>query len=933
MSAPGSYEQLAAILAADMVGYSRRMAADEHATESALDYAKGVFGQYIQVHGGRVIHMAGDSILGVFETAVGALRAAIEIQEVLEKASEIIPEDRRTQFRVGIHVGDIVVKEDSNIFGDGVNVACRIQALANPGGIWVSDAVRGAVRHRIDAGFNDRGEHRVKNIPTSVRVYSVSPGESNAFVHSPAMPNNYPGNLAAKPPLLIGREEERKKLQALVRMHSPVTMVGTGGVGKTALAMATAHAELEHFKGGAWFVPLSMLRDPGRVPDTIAEALGVTVLKVGSTMDRLVNALDTQSVLIILDGCEHLIAATSSVVEALGASCPNLRFLITSQQALNHLGEHVFELEPLSSPTIADGVEIGHFDAVRLLVDRASAANQKFALTRSNAQAIGEICRRLDGIPLAIELAASRIRSLGVQGVRDRLDQRFLLLTGGRRGSLSRHQTVRSAVAWSLSLLSDAQRDVLLRLSTFSGDFPLGLAQGVAAEDGADEWPFLDEIGELVNKSLLVGDGNEPPRYRLLQTTRAYALGQMSDQERNVASDRHAQAVRRLFDLAEEGCHGELGGLTADAYLERLTPDLNNLRAAFEWATSQGDMETAISLAGSSSLLFRSLGLAGEAFAKFIPLRASAEASQDENGVARYWHGIVDLGDLGLLPSESMLTACDLIISVYAKTRQRRRLYRALYSKGWTLLAAGLIDKALEVRSQMEGIASASDPPWLRAASFNLLAAVLMGQGEFEAATKVLAHQSNQLLKFGGHYLRLISCQEHLCAALNCLGRFDQVIDLATSMLVDSVGRLNAPMGYTLFQLLHAYTTIGCLDEAIAIVVRALPVWRRDGMLPYGSVYLATLFAAMDRFADAARLEGAALAHVRSTNIPLLRVRALSHERLSLMLSSSAYDARELQDCRTEGAHFEERDIAALCARLSGDSSQQGVLFARGGDE
>jgi predicted ATPase len=307
-----------------------------------------------------------------------------------------------------------------------------------------------------------------------------------------------------------------------------------------------------------------------------------------------------QKLLMVLDSCEHVASEVALLVDHLRARAPGLRLLATSQEPLKCHDEQVYRLRPLAVPEITQVEEAAQFGAVALFVNRAHSADPRFRLADDNLAPVIDICRRLDGIPLAIELAAARVPQLGVHGVREKLGERFRLLTGGKRTALRRHQTMRATVDWSYALLSASEQAVLRRLGVFVGGFSLELAQEVASGEDVDGWASLDALCSLVDKSLVMADAGESVRYRLLETTRGYALEKLADAgETKHWMERHAKVLRNLFVQADEARYGESATLSGAAYHELLAPELNNLRCALEWAMSDAeDWHSAIQLAG-----------------------------------------------------------------------------------------------------------------------------------------------------------------------------------------------------------------------------------------------------------------------------------------------------------------------------------------------
>ena len=395
------------------------------------------------------------------------------------------------------------------------------------------------------------------------------------------------GAAAEGAPLLLGREDDLNALEALIRMHRLVTVVGPGGIGKTVAAQALARRISAAFTDGACIVELAPVSDPSLVATTVATALGI---KLGNRLplEAIAQELATRRMLLVLDNCEHLLRPVAQLVKALDPLLPGVRWLATSQEPLKVAGEQVFRIHPLALPTEVSVEAARQAGAVALFEARAHAADPRFSLTSDNVSAAIDICRKLDGNALAIELAAARVSLLGIEGLRCRLGERFRVLTGGSPLALPRHQTLRSALEWSHGLLNAPQQIVFRRLGVFAGSFSLEAAQRVAASEPIDEWAVLDALGSLIEKSLVVAepDTGGEPRYRLLETMRHYALDRL-----DAAGDAEATRRRHLdvfVELAEKA-RNESFGPQQGRLMQRLDLDLENLLAAHAWCDRLAD--------------------------------------------------------------------------------------------------------------------------------------------------------------------------------------------------------------------------------------------------------------------------------------------------------------------------------------------------------
>ena len=492
-----------------------------------------------------------------------------------------------------MHTGEAEYR-DGDYFGSEVNRAARLMSVAHGGQIVVSSVTGGLVRDG-SVELVDLGEHRLRDLTNVERVFQLAaPGLAREFPPLRSV-DALPGNLPRQVTTFVGREAEIASLSELVRDSPLVTLTGVGGVGKTRLALQVAAEVVSEFPDGAWLCELAPVTDPGAVWETLAACLRVQPLP-GRTLDESVlDYLAAKRLLLVLDNCEHLLDAAARLVDAIEHRCPQVSLLATSREGLGLAGERMVAVPSLGIPAgDADGDELRQADAVRLFVDRASAAKNDFTLTDRNAGAVGVLCRRLDGIPLAIELAAARVRSLSPDDLVSRLDQRFKLLTHGSRAALERHQTLRNTIDWSYDLLTPTERQALQQLSVFAGGCDLAAAEAVLPDDALDATAVVDVLGQLVDKSLVVVDDTDGGvRYRLLETIRQYAQERLDASGDPIAlRRRHADHYVALAETAGPHLRGR-DHLEWTGFVAR---DIENFRAALDWAVETPSKEHALRL-------------------------------------------------------------------------------------------------------------------------------------------------------------------------------------------------------------------------------------------------------------------------------------------------------------------------------------------------
>jgi predicted ATPase/DNA-binding winged helix-turn-helix (wHTH) protein len=495
-------------------------------------------------------------------------------------------------------------------------------------GLVVTDGSLAQAVSDVRQALGEAGHRIVKTVPR--RGYLLVLDVAGA-ARAPAGDHRHP-SLPHRADALFGRAPELELLQRLLEQHRLVTVVGAGGIGKTVIALDAAHGQ--SLADGAIWVELAPIADAALLAPKLAQALGLPIERDVDPLPGLLAALKPLDVLLVFDNAEHLVDALARLVRALMEACPRLHVLVTSQAPLRIEGEQVFRLGPLGLPEpdalIADAATAG---AVALFVDRVRAADHRFALTSQNLDRVVRVCERLDGLPLAIRLAAARVPLLGLQGLEARLDERLRLLVGDSRDAPTRQQTLLAALDWSHGLLPPREQVLFRRLGAFIGGFGMETVIAVGDDIGGDEWSVIDSLAQLVDRSLVSLDGGDPPRYRLLESARAYALQQLAVHgEAHDAARRHAQALaarlQRAFDRYME--------TPDEVWLADVAPDLDNVRAALDWS-AQHDPGLWVILVGGASGLFRMLEFDVELRHRIEAAPHAATPSGDPDTLTRYW--------------------------------------------------------------------------------------------------------------------------------------------------------------------------------------------------------------------------------------------------------------------------------------------------------
>jgi len=575
-------------LFSDIVGSTPLWEGQPERMAEALEIHNRALREAIEARGGTVFKTIGDEFQAAFATAPQALRAAISGQLALQETSwnELGP----LQVRMGLHTGEAQLDPggDEYAVSHTKNRAARIMSTAHGGQILLSQETKELVDHQLPEGvtLKNLGEHRLKGMGILEHLYQINaPGLVDEFP-SLGTESHTQHNLPFELTSFIGRENEISQVKELLSQNRLVTLTGSGGVGKTRLSIQLAEELLDEFPDGIWYIELALLSDPDRVPQTVAATLGLREDPDHSFLDILGNYLASRRVLLVLDNCEHLLTACASLADNLLRRSSGLKICTSSREALGIGGEIPFAVPSLRTPDpnqLPDLDVFRTYEAVRLFTERAQVAVPSFQVGAHNLQAIAQICHRLDGIPLALELAAPRLKILTTEQLASRLDNAFRLLTGGSRTALPRQQTLQATIDWSYQLLDHKERLLLQRLAVFAGGFSLKGAEQVCAGDDLDDGEIFDLLASLVDKSMVDAerDQNRKMRYRLLETVRQYARQKLFESgQSQTVYDRHLAYFLEMAELIEP----QLRTSVALERLADLSQEAANLRAALSWA-------------------------------------------------------------------------------------------------------------------------------------------------------------------------------------------------------------------------------------------------------------------------------------------------------------------------------------------------------------
>ncbi|HEY5707537.1 MAG TPA: adenylate/guanylate cyclase domain-containing protein [Terrimicrobiaceae bacterium] len=584
----------------DIVGSTRLWEKFPTRMGAALARHDALISAAVETHGGHVFKRVGDASYAAFGAPGDSLRAAIDAQRAL--AAEDWNDIGALPVRMGIHVGAAEFR-DGDYFGTTLNRASRIESAAHGGQILLSRiAVELLEDEPLDAiSFRSLGNHRLRNLDRPEHLYqAVAPDLEESFPPPRSM-EALPNNLPVQTTSFVGREKELEDVKRLLRGTRLLTLMGTGGTGKTRLALETGAQLISEFRDGVWLAELALIAEPERVVEAVAAAVDVREEPDRPLRSSLVSFFSGKNILLLLDNCEHLLSLVSALAAELLRSSTRLKILATSRHSLRIGGEATFFVPPLpvldvraedfGSPDFAR--RLSQYEAVKLFVARAVAVSPAFVITSSNAPAVAEICSRLDGIPLAIELAAARVRLLNVDQIAARLDDRFRLLRSGSRDGLPHQQTLQALIDWSYDLLSEKERIAFRRMGVFGGGRTLEALEAVCSGDGVEETEVLDLLEQLVDKSLVTveHDATGNPRYTMIESVWQYSREKLeASGEAPALRDRHLNYFLAFAEKAEP----HLEGRDQKAWLDRCHTELFNFRFATEWTIKSRKTEAGL---------------------------------------------------------------------------------------------------------------------------------------------------------------------------------------------------------------------------------------------------------------------------------------------------------------------------------------------------
>ena len=899
------------LLFSDIEGSTRLWEEDPARMREALGAHNEILRSTITAHHGHVFKTVGDSFCAVFADAGDAVTAAIAAQHALSGSENV----GTISVRMAVHSGTLE-EDEGDYVGPAVNRVARLLAIGHGGQVLVSgvttDLVQGALP--TQATLRDLGEHRLRDLARPEHVYQLlAPDLAPDFPplrSLQVLPNNLPPQLST----FVGREMETTAITALIAQHRLVTLVGPGGVGKTRLSLQVAANLLDGSGDGVWFIELAPLTKGEYVPSTVALSLGLTLALEGDPVESLVRALKTKQMLLVFDNCEHVVEPAARAISAILHGCPNVKVLASSRQGLGVTGEAAYQVPSLDPPT-----------GVALFCERARAASAAFSLTDDNAPIVADICRRLDGIPLAIELAAARVKMLSPHQLRARLDERFRVLTGGSRDVLPRQQTLRALIDWSHDLLDDRERALFRRLGIFVNGFTLEGAVAVGSGgDDLDELDVFDVLASLVDKSLVLAQPHgDELRYGLLESTRVYAVEKLDGAgERDAIADRHLRYLRDRFAELWERRERSAQSAELEAALQS---ELDDVRSALEGALMRSQVIDGAELLARIARFWGGIGLETEGATR---CEAYLAALPDEEVRLRAPLSSA-LSDL-LFESGNKVGAFERATQSVEYARASGDASSLAATLGHYALLAVLLnrlDDAEPALAQAEAMPGASVSQ--RLYLLQARASFSQFRGDLETAARMFEQLGKENRALG-------NTRGQLAAAINLAEveharghsqRAAAIVAEALPMARSSVDK--STLDVLLHNLAAYLAAVDDLPGALAAAREAIGIWTRTpdrAGVAVAMEHLSLVYALRGEFALAATVEGYADAALRRYGFTREFTEATAHDRLTALLRDGLA-SDEFARLSAEGASLTPEAAIALALeeepRHSLDKSQE----------
>jgi len=892
-------------LFSDIEGSTQRWETKREAMKAAVARHEQLMSATIKQQGGYVFKIMGDAFCAAFPTAPNAVAAAFDAQRALAKEDFSAVDGLRV--RMGLHTG-FAEERNADYFGPAVNRVARLMSIGHGGQVLLSASTRELAHSDLPTGvtLTDLGSHRLKDLTEPEQVWQLTieglPAQFPPLKSLDTISNNLP----IQPTSFRGREHDLEEVKSLLGQHKLLTLFGSGGVGKTRLALQVGAEVLDHYPDGVWLADFAPITDSELVSSIIAKELGMSQVEGRRVDESIPQWLKRKKLLLILDNCEHVVETVAGLGNAIIRSCPDVRILATSRQALGIGGEEVLRLPSLDVPhKIADltPAAVIEFGAVALFVDRAKSVDKSFALTDDNSPIVAEICRRLDGIPLAIELAAARVKVLSIPNLAQRLNERFKILTGGSRSALPRQKTLSALIDWSYDLLTQQEQTLFTRAAIFAGGFSLDAATAVCTAEGVDDIEVLDLLSSLTDKSLVVADtGGAQERYRMLESTRAYALDKLSAAgKREQLARRHAEHFRGQAQEADK----RYGTGSTLAWLASVELELDNYRAALEWGLSQGhDVVLGAAIAGALDHLWFRGGLAVEARYWIEPALERVSVAKEPQVAARLWLALAEL-----YSAKRSCEAAEQAVSLYEFAGDGHGAARARVELGYHLYQMGRFEEATETISRAFAAMQQDGDKWGMAVCLTYQGSIAATRGAIAEGRDLFA-QSLAAREALGDELGAAVVLANLAELEFADGHPEQ----ALRSVREAQEALSRPGGDTISLAIYCSNSaayriaLGDIDEAHTSARKGLSLARQAqaaSLIAIALQHFALIMALQGQLQSAARLLGYADVRLKELGVTREPTEKWGYDKLIAALHEGLGEA-EIEKLAAEGAGWSE---------------------------
>ena len=887
----------------DIEGSTARWDRDRAAMQEALRRHDELLRSIVAQHNGHVFKTLGDAFYCAFARPQDAIVAAVDAQRALQ--SEDFSAVGGLRVRMALHIGN-ADERDGDYFGPSVNRVARLLAIGHGGQVLLSRAAQASIAANLpgDITLIDLGLRRLKGLSQPEEVWQLSiAGLRSDFPPLDSL-DARPNNLPVQVTPLIGREQELEHVKGLIDAHRVVSILGSGGVGKTRLALQAGADLIDRFDHGVWFADLSPIRDPELVASVVARILSISAPEDQRLDEVIPQALKRKQLLLILDNCEQVLDTAAALADAIHHAAPQVHILATSRQALEIAGEAAYRLPSLAVPDASvsvDAKEALRYGAIGVFVERARLADTHFSLTDATAPIVAEVCRRLDGIPLAIELAAARVRVLPIPTLAQRLNERFTLLTGGSRTALPRQKTLSALIDWSYDLLTPQEQLLFSRVGIFAGGFGLDAATAVCSGGDLDDTDILDLVASLTDKSLVVADtSGEQERYSLLESTRAYALEKLAAEgAHEQLARRHAEYFRDQSQVVDERYFTGF----SEAWLTSVELELDNYRAVLEWALKDGhDLVLGGAVAGALTGLWFDGGLAVEGRYWIGLAQADLDESAHPQVAARMWRALSVLSS-GKREHECAQRALALYESLGDETGQAW----ALHSLAWSLFQMGGLREAGDANARALAAMRSLRSNQGVAGCLNQQGMIQWAHGDVAAARESYAQAlpAYKALRSDGTAVVLGNLAELEFGE----GQVEQALRLAGEALeIRLPGKNSSLLAFSYVNIAAYRVAAGDLDGARAAAREGLRLARqvqRAVQIAIALQHLALLLALLGEVNDAAHLVGYVNVQFEELGYEREATEKWGYEKLMAALHEQLSDA-QIEKLAAEGAAWTE---------------------------